>query len=163
MKLNIVSGAIKTIGSGKRLFEGSFIGDDGNEFNATIWETDKDNKQFPGFNDLRVGSIIDGTTWTSPTTGKVSIYPPKVTTGRTGGGAAITKAMEVKNENIKDAQERKDIAIRLSGSMTSAVQLAIAEVGTNSEPKRMEMAILRWRNWLLNNHGDLKDVIDPTK
>ena len=157
-------GEIKT-GQYGTTFKGTFIRPDGSKFDATISEKDKNGVEFPNFAQIAPGTSVIGVEWTGAK-GTYIFAPKPASTGNTGGsrgGANMTKVMEKKNENIRDAQDRKDIAIRLSGSMTSAVQLALAEVGPNADPKRMEMAILRWRNWLLDNHGSEKDVIDPTK
>ena len=165
--LTIVWGEIKTTSTGKRLFEGSFKGEDGKEFNASIWEMDRDNKQFPNFNDLRPGATFVGNPWNSPTNGKCSIYPPKAvaSTGGAsrGNSAGINKAMERKETSIKGFQETKEVSIKLAGAMRDAVLITTARSLEGISTEDIKSEILSWRNWLLENHGDLRDVVDPTK
>ncbi len=167
MKLTINWGEIKTTAAGKRIFEGAFIGEDGKEFNASIWELDRDNKQFPGFSDLRPGATFEGNPWTSPTTGKTSIYPPKPVSeafkGQKGGNSAnITKAQTVKREDIKVAQERKNTVIQLSGAMRDAVLIVTTFYrGVEMEDSDIQDKIKKWRAWFLENHGDETDTKAP--
>lgn len=161
MKITINWGELKTTGAGKKLFDGSFIGEDGKEFDATIWETDKDNKVFPGFADLKPGHVFEGNPWKSPTTGKTSIYPPKPAPVRgTGGGANVAKAMERKEKSIEKFQDSKESSIKLAGAMRDAVQLAIAEL-EGKDKSALAQRILNWRNWIIENWGDEKDVKSP--
>jgi len=161
MKLTINWGEIKTTAAGKKLFDGSFIGEDGKEFNATVWELDKDNKTFPGFGDLKPGFVFEGNPWISPTTGKTSIYPPKPAPVRgAGGGANVTKAMERKEKSIEKFQDSKEISIKLAGAMRDAVQLAICEL-EGKDKAALASRILNWRNWIIENWGDERDVKAP--
>lgn len=169
MKLTINWGEIKTINGGKRLFEGSFKGEDGKEFNATIWELDRDGKQFPGFTNLRPGVTFEGNPWNSPTNGKCSIYPPKpVSEGSRGGfgasrGSSVAKAMDRKEKSIENFQETKEVSIKLAGAMRDAVLITTARGIPDKNREEIKDEILYWRNWLLENHGTVQDVIDPTK
>lgn len=93
-------------------------------------------------------------------------YSPKqASVGQFGGSkGGIAAAQTRKHEMIKESQDNKDVSIRLAAAMRDAVQLAICELSDPTANKAaLATRILHWRSWLLNNHGDERDVIDPTK
>ncbi len=164
--LTIVWGEIKKTSTGKRLFEGSFKGEDGKEFNASIWEMDRDNKQFPGFNDLRPGATFVGNPWNSPTNGKCSIYPPKAvaSTGGASRGNSGANAMKVQDrieKSVEKTLDTKEVGIKLSSAMSNAILLARAEVGELGSNEQYKNKILDWRRWILDNWGSAQDVKSP--
>lgn len=81
------------------------------------------------------------------------------------GGAdpvAIAQAQEHKAENIKVAQDNKDLAIRLSGSMNHAVNVVTTFYKDDAlEPDKVKTKIINWRNWFLENWDLQKEEINP--
>lgn len=163
MKLTIKWGELKTLSSGKRLFDGTFIDETGKEFNASVWEVDNKNVPFPGFTELRPSVSFEGNPWTSPTTGKTSIYPPK--TGNKTGGNGVKVAQERKAQMIEAAQDRKNESIAFFNATNSAIQLVSLYQAKAEYPLTdagIEGAIIRWRTFFLNEwkkyeSGDYQD------
>src|SRR6267142_1504507 len=89
--------------------------------------------------------------------------PPRPSFMGSKGGASMTKAMDRKETSINSFQENKEVSIKLSGSMRDAVIIVTARGISDLIPSEIQSEILKWRNWLLANHGDITDVVDPTK
>lgn len=112
----------------------------------------KDGSTFPNFSDLVEGSEIEATLWTSPSNKKY-LFPPKpASTGKTGGGGAMSKAEDKKAEHIDAHQDKKDHAIRLNQSFEWSINLAIAEQKVTTEN------IIAWRKWIWESW---ENPIDP--
>ncbi len=111
---------------------------------------------FEDFDKFAAGYQFQGEPWKNAS-GKFYIFAPKpkAATGGRPGGAAITKAMETKNENIKEAQERKAESIALAGAMRDATQITLAELKDQPFPTTEDFQE-RWKfwvKWLLNQHN----------
>jgi hypothetical protein len=89
--------------------------------------------------------------------------------GRTSGAprrgpdpVAIAQAQEHKADLIRGAQDNKDLAIRLSGSMNHAVNVVTTFYKDDAlEPDKVKTKIINWRNWFLDNWDLPKDDINP--
>lgn len=162
MKYTINWGEIKTIPSGKELFEGEFVNNLGNKFEATIWRMDKDNKEFPGWSELRAGGEVEANPWTKPGTNKVTLYPP--TPEKTRGGAPgafkaaqIEKVMDKKNESIANFQDKKEESIALMAAQRDAVLIVTKIINESwGDDAVIKEKILKWRNWFLS--ADFKNT-----
>lgn len=84
---------------------------EGESVQASIWEKDKEGKDFPNFNQIADG-VIEGNPWKSPKNGKWTIYAPKPKQGF--GGGMGKQLMAEKAKTIEHAQERKEKAIASS-------------------------------------------------
>jgi hypothetical protein len=156
-KLTINWGEVKSIASGAKLFEGSFIDESGTETTATIWEKDKEGKVFPDFATLAPGHIIEGNLWQSPTTKKWTVYPPKPEAAKGGNRTAMMeKVMDKKAGQIENFQAKKESSIEKMACQRDAVLLVTAfypELATVAIVMREESIarkIEHWREYLQN-------------
>ncbi len=111
---------------------------------VTIWEG------FPDFANLRPGHTIDAdivvkqngqyTNKTAYQTKTYSQWKPKA--------GSIAKAQEVKGEQIHQAQENKELGIKVSSTIRMAVDLAIAEHGEGKTDVTYQNSIKNYRAWL---------------
>lgn len=70
----------------------------------------------------------------------------------------IAQAQQHKADNIKVAQDNKDYAIRLSGSMGHAVNIVTTfYVGKELTPDEIKTKVINWRDWLLENWDNEKN------
>lgn len=134
----------KTTAGGKAYHKLDLLGEDGKHFEGVaMWQ---DN---PDFSTVSLESLIEGDV-VEKQNGQFTnrtIYPPRMQRGpltRTAGGG-FTRTMDLKKENIREAQENKEHGIMTASSMNLAVQLAIAEGVVN------DVTIVKWRRWILNN------------
>ena len=136
------------------------VATDGTTFmGASMNRTNKDGTvvQWPQWETLADGVVIDGNLWTNPTNQKQAIYPPKpkAAGGFTPRGAgAITKAMETKAANIEVAQTRKNDAIALAGAMRDSTLITLAALKDQPFPTDEEFKAewTKWVKWILNQH-----------
>ena len=78
-------------------------------------------QQWPAFDDVAVGSTIEGNVWKNPTSMKLSIFPPKPQTApRAGGAPNIKAAQERKAEAIATAQDNKNMGIMIAAAFRDA-------------------------------------------
>jgi len=165
MKLQITWLEAKTLQNGSKLLDAQFIGEDGQQFDATIWEKDNKGVAFPNFAELKAGQTIEGNPWKSPTSGKISIYPPRVDQPKGGAGrtAQINQSMEKKGAMIKDAQENKELGIKLSSTMGNAVNIALQEAKDFPFSEKVyQERVKYWRKWLFDNWGEnAEDITTP--
>jgi hypothetical protein len=86
--------------------------------------------------------------------------PQKPAGGRTG---AITAAQETKGKMIAQAQDNKELAVKIASTFGSAVQIALkmADMPTFEERKDpeswMQAEVEKWRAWLWNHWEAPKD------
>lgn len=130
---------------------------------ASVNRVNKKGETFPDFDTIAVGNAVEGEPWTSDS-GKQYLFAPrakKATTGGRRGGAdpvAIARAQEHKGEMIKVAQDNKDYAIRLSGSMNHAVSIVTTLYkDTVLTPDEVKNKVINWRDWFLENWDKEKD------
>lgn len=114
---------------------------------ATIWKKQKDGTDFPGFDTIGPGSIIEGNLWNKPGTDKWSIFPMKPKAqGSMGAGAA--KAIAMKDERITKSMDRKDETIRQSSTFRAAYEITLAQLsGQEFQPEDFKKAAAYWRRW----------------
>lgn len=74
---------------------------------------------------------------------------------------AIAMAQQNKADNIEKAQDNKDKAIRLSGSMNHAVTVVTA-FNKDLTAEQTKKKVIEWRNWFLEN-WDVKGDLDPSE
>lgn len=144
---------------GKKLIDATLQG----EGTVTIWELDKDGKQFPGFSDLAPGGKVQGNIWANPTNGKKTLYPPKPqTSGGYGaasrGGGGVKAAQERKAEMIEKAQDRKEDSIAYFNAINSSIALLpnIYEL-QGAPPSTIRAYLTDWRDWFLKEHQNYKE------
>ena len=164
MKYTINWVELKTTTAGKELYEGEFVNDLGNKFEATIWKLDKDGKEFPNWAEIRPGGEIEANPWTKPGTNKVTLYPPtpeKRSGGTTGAyrGKQIEEAQTRKTESIEKFQTSKEESIALASAQRDAV-LMVSQILQHSgmsfpQTEGIQNMIIEWRNWFLSD--DFKD------
>lgn len=160
MKINVTWVEQKELPSGSKLINGTFVDDKGTQFEATIWEKDKEGKVFPNFAQITAGQSIDGNPWKNPTNGKITIYPPKpeiLTSGAPRGAGAQAR----KEASITKAQDRKEENIKYSSTMRDAVLIATTLWASyaDHEPgsSEMEESVKYWRQWLWEHWDDPND------
>lgn len=74
---------------------------------------------------------------------------------------AVAIAQQQKADNIEKAQDNKDRAIRLSGSMNHAVSI-VTKFNESLTPDEIKHKVLNWRDWFLEN-WDTKEALDPNE
>lgn len=111
---------------------------------ASINRKDKSGNEFPGFDAIIEGASFEAETWRNPA-GKWYFFAPKKPASPRGSGA-ITKAMETKRENIKEAQDAKTWAIRVSGAMRDATLMVSTFDSSMPFPTNEELK-KDWENW----------------
>lgn len=160
MKLKIDWAQKKEInvnGTPRKILEGTFIGDNDQRIEATIWREDRDGKIFPDFDALAPGHEFEANPWLNPKTGKYSLYAPKIEAKGNfapNKGAMMTKVMETKKANISEAQDRKEQGIEISGSARDATLiLTTFYADKDLTDEDIQSKWLEWRKWLLNNYG----------
>lgn len=96
--------------SGKDIIEASLSGEGVTPSEkVTIWKTDTKGEEFPGFDGLMPGHMVDGNLWSKPGSNFKTLYPAK--DKKAGGGGAfkaqqIEKVMDRKEKSIAQAQDR---------------------------------------------------------
>lgn len=127
---------------------------------VSINKKDKNNLEFPNFDNLKAGDSIYGEYWEKPDGSKKYLYPPRQEKTQGGaprgfGGGIGKQMMEQKKEDIKESQGRKDHSIKESGSMRDSVQLALAEFhvyeGEENLRPTLDFLVKKWRKFLLDN------------
>lgn len=154
MVYKILKFEVKQTSTGKTLAKCDLMGD-GNEVTTgvTIWG------DFLGFSSLAIGGQVEGDIVTKDNF--KTLYAPRGPK-RAAGGVNITKAMETKKENIKEAQDRRDFSIKLAGIQRDAVLLVTTfypeynDVGMDSIQKEeaIKARLLEWKKWLEQVYGD---------
>ena len=136
---------------------GSNVGD----VKATIWEDQKDGSRFPGFDEIAVGSVIEGVLYNKPGTNFYNIYPPRPQ--KQGGmGGNVAKMMDKKQENIEKTLDRKEDSFKVSGTARDAVLCAIAEYEKDkTNLDTLEQLITKWRQWLWINYDKTDKDFPP--
>ncbi len=153
MKITSKWHEVKHLSSGAKLIEGDFILEDGTEIKATIWREDKDKKVFPNFDTLAPGQEFQAEPWKHPTKGTYTLYAPKLNSGASGGqrGANMTRVMNQKAENIKEAQERKETSIEKMACQRDSVLLVTTFYKDQMlSDEEIAQKIEQWRNYLSN-------------
>jgi hypothetical protein len=136
---------------GLSVVECNATGVDGTNIEVTIWEKDKNGAMFPNFAALAEGSKVEANPYQNPSTGKWTLYPPRVvgTAAPKRSPAAITKAMEVKADNIKHAQENRAEGVKISATMRDAVAIVVSMNAKGTmNAFQIEQEITKWREWL---------------
>ena len=121
----------------------------------------------PGFDTLAVGVVTEGELTPNDYNGRTGwkLNAPKG--NLTGQGfrkspAAISKAMEVKAENIKVAQEHKADGIKVAGTARDATLITVALIGKQEwslesfKEQWLEVRSWLWQNWDFND-----DMLPP--
>lgn len=149
MKYKVQSLEVKRVEAlGKDKMNADLVDIQGNEVsNVTIWQ------DFPDFKTITFGSEVDGTLKPAkdPKYGP-TLYPEKNPNGTfKRSPAAITKAMEKKEQSIEKFQGNKELGIKISSTLRMAVDIALAEYNNGrafTYGENLGEAILEWRAWL---------------
>jgi len=151
MKYKIIWSEKKTTSTGKEKIDATL--DDGQKTidKVTIWA------DFPNFAEIKTGHEIEGDLVTKQNGQYTNhtLYPVKVATtsnfGRSGG---VSKLMDKKAENIKEAQERKAESIAYFNSVNSAIAL-LSKMGIESmSESQIRVNLVAWRDWFLKEYED---------
>jgi hypothetical protein len=132
------------------------------EKEVSVNRTSKKGEVFPNFDNLAAGIEVEGELWQSQA-GKWYLFPPKANPmgprPAWAGKGGIAKAQETKREDIKNAQENKELGIKVSSTMNKAVEIALAENGPNViVASDFQERTKYWRQWLWSEwekHTDL--------
>lgn len=133
---------------------------------VSISETNqKGDVQFLDFKNFIVGAKIEGNLWKKPDTGRMSIFPPKPTTGgftgsRTPSGAV--KAAEITSQSVDKSMEKKGLGIMVSAAMRDATQITLASLAQQQFPTDAEFQVEfeKWRSWYLKKWKETNDIAD---
>jgi hypothetical protein len=132
----------------------------GNEISGAVWSKAKDGTLYPNFAGLVAGAIFEANAWTNPTTGKVSFFAPKPSTGASGGNkGAMAGAMKAKQEGIAKSQDRKEEGIKTSSTIRLATDIVTARMAQGTEVwsiDKITEEIESWRTFFVTN-WDLKE------
>lgn len=125
--------------------------------NVTIWG------DWIGFQDIMVGHVVEGTLVPAkdPKYGP-TLYPIKTSNvGQPRASGGISKLMDKKAENIKEAQERKSDSIAYFNSVNSAINLVTKLLEPSLQngtaiPSEAELKVkIRvWRDWFIQEYED---------
>lgn len=142
------------------LSEGGLTYDD-----VSINRVNKKGETFPNFDGITQGATVKGNLWTSPQ-GKHYLYAPKPqapqgSAPRAPGGfkAGMQKAIEQKQEGIRQSQENKELGIKLSSTIRMAVDMVIAILKDEQiiEEGVIKGEISKWRKWFWDTWEDPKN------
>lgn len=109
---------------------------------------------FPEFSLLKEGSVVRGQlVQKGQYTNLLSETQNKPRGGASGAfkTAQIEKTMERKEQSIGKFQDNKEWSIMIASSMTNAVNLAIAEFRDKTVLDTLDQAVLKWRQFILDN------------
>ena len=137
------------------------IGLDGVAFmGASMNRTNKDGTgvQWPQWDTLADGSVIEGNLWTNPTNQRQAIYPPKPQAKGNPAfkGQQIAKMQETKAANIAMAQDRKNESISIHGAFRDATLIALQSYKDVPFPTDEEFKAewTKWVRWILSKHDE---------
>lgn len=156
MKYNLSTAKFqrKQLPSGAWVINTEVMGENGEVVEASIWRDQKDGSIFPNFENLKGGDVVEGNLWTSPA-GKASLYPPKASSGSSPRSTNFpAKMMEKKAEQIEHSQDRKEQAIMVASSFSSATQILVALIEKDDSYKVPDLWKEKWieiRHWLIKN------------
>jgi len=117
---------------------------------------------FPHYAEITFGSEIDGEIKKNDK-GYDNLYSNEIKSGGGAGSAfktaQIEKSMERKEQSIGKFQDNKEFSIMVASSMSGAVALAVAEYRDATILDGLDKAVLRWRQFILDNWSvDPKDI-----
>ncbi len=119
---------------------------------------------FPGFDDIKIDSDVQGRLWKSPAN-KWYLFPPDAEKPHYGANnanktAVMEKMMEKKEDSIKKFQNSKEDSIKLMAAQRDAVlivnTLMAKDMGVTWIDSEIKKEIIDWRNWFLL--GDFNDI-----
>lgn len=128
----------------------------GNITQASIWKVQKDGSEFPGFDSIGIGSVLEGNLYNKPGTQFYTLYPIKPKTGGHGMGGGMGKAlMEEKQNGIKQSMERKEEGIKVSATFREAIAITLSQLnGKNFSDDEFRQMAVNWRRWLNKFYDD---------
>ena len=117
---------------------------------------------FPHYAEIKVGSTIDGEIRKNQK-GYDNLYSNEIKPRGGAGGAykekVIGEAMQRKEQSIGKFQDNKEFSIMVASTMSGAVALAVAEFKDKTVLDTLDQAVLKWRQFLLDNWSvDPKDI-----
>lgn len=135
----------KTSTGGKPYASVTLADDQGNTTKCSVWD---------GLELLRVGSPIDGAIIKN---GAFSNFRPSAAPKpQFKGSGGIANAVAVKNEHIKEAQERKNESISIHGAFRDATLITLAALKDQPFPSDEDFKAewTRWAKWILSKHDE---------
>ncbi len=150
----------KTTSTGKNVKNATLKTENGTLIkDISIWS------DFPGWNDVRPGSSVDGEIRTSAK-GYKSLSAGKFassTLNRAPSGAV--KAADITRESVKEAQANKNASIAFFNATNSAISLYGALSTQGLMAGTPEEFIRKWRSWFLAEWQSYEsgDVTDKTR
>lgn len=150
MKYTVHSIEVSTTKTGKTVANTELKNESGELYNkkVSIWG------DFPNFPTITFGQTIEGDIVVNDK-GYATLYPPKPSVGRAGGyGGGMKSMIKEKQENIRESQDIKAHGIKEAGSMSGAINMAVAEYnafsGDETLRPTMEYLVEKNRKWILN-------------
>lgn len=159
MKFHIKWIENKPTSTGKLKADAILVDEQGIEHSGvTIWG------DFPNFNELRPEGTVMGSIVTKQNgnfTNK-TLYPDTTGTGNKRGAGAITKAMEIKKQNIEEHTDRKEDHIEKTAIFRDATLLTVAwldkqaltELGQQNATEIIKEKWVEFRKWLSDKMGE---------
>jgi hypothetical protein len=136
------------------------VDDQGKELKeVSINKVSKKGELFPSFDELQPGRDVEGELWVSQA-GKNYLFPPRIDKPRGGASGAfktaqIEKTMDLKNQNINKALDRKEDGIAIAGAQRDAVLITTTLLTTGvhkaENESDLKLEIIKWRNWFLSD------------
>lgn len=161
-KFSIIWGEEKTAGSGVKYYRADMKDEQGKEYKGVAVFS-----SFKGFDRVQPGAIVEGKITSKDYKGQPS-YTLENDTPAQGGfnkGGNMTKVMEKKQENIREAQGHKDLGIKISSTMRDAVLLTTtqlsADVILSKDPAAIKKMIKDWRKFLLEEWEKTNADFEP--
>lgn len=127
---------------------------------VSINKRDKNNIEFPNFDNLKAGDTISGEFWEKPDKSKRYLYPPRIEKPVRGGSSfgGVSKLMDKKAEQIEKAQERKSESIAYFNATNNAIAIvnefskSAIEKGLIYTTSDKQKDIVEWRDWFLSEY-----------
>lgn len=145
----------------------TLIAEDGHPTNeVSINRKSKSGEVTQNFDNLMAGSAVEGELWRSPA-GKWYLFPSKPQGGANKSfGGNVSRLMDKKAENIKEAQERKSDSIAYFNSLNSAISFVTSfrsEIYVMSQADFFDR-VCEYRDLFLEEYYKYqeKDVTDKT-
>lgn len=150
MKYKVSNLVIKQSSKGNTYYEADFTDETGVMTHASTFDVLTENASYDG-------EIVTNGSFTNF---KLKIEN-KGSFGASRGGSAVKAAQERKEGMISQFQDRKENGMTLAATARDATLLTVAMMGqpnmiTTEEEVKEQWKM--WRSWLLENHGDPKDI-----
>lgn len=150
MKFHVESVLETNTTTGKTYKKAALMGEDGVQHQVSVW-SDYSNYAAVTQGNTVEGVIRDSGKYKNLVSGNLGTRPASIP-------AKFGAVMQIKQEGIRQAQENKGEAIKISSTMRDAVLITLAELGGNQDHETYESRIRYWRSWLYAEWEEVKDV-----